>query len=56
MDQFNKDFDQHFSEMQKRVQKAQKLAIRFAIVVWVLTLGILGALGFVAYHFLSKVW
>ena len=50
------DFDKRFNDTMKLASKG----IAFAMVIWVIwavvVLSILGGIGYVAFHFLAKVW
>lgn len=51
-----RDFDNHFRNIQKRQTTLFQVAIWAWVVGALLSLGILGAIGYVALHFLAKVW
>jgi hypothetical protein len=56
-DFFNDDnFDRHLTNVEKQIKRTWAAIIVIWAVGAVTSLAVLGALGYVAYHFLSKVW
>jgi len=50
------DFDKNFEKMQKRTGKLIGLAIVLQIIVWLFSVALVGAIVWVAWHFISKYW
>jgi len=51
MDEF-----QDFDKLERNFKRVAIGIIIFNIIVFIVSLGILGALGYVAYHFIQKFW
>jgi nitrate reductase NapE component len=53
---FNDDFDNHFKNFDKKFDRTFSFA-KWAFLIWaVIVLAIMGTVGYVIFHFISKFW